>query len=779
MSYSLGVDLGATTCAAAAREGAALDPRALGEQTVTMPAVVLPLPDGTVLVGDAADRLSKYEPTLVARMVASRLGEPGPIVIDGEVCDPVALTETLLAAVIDRAAPGPGAPPAQVVVTFPLRGSDAPERVLAEAAARVTGGTAMLVPEPIAAVAKLAHDRDIGDDTVVAVVDAGGSSVDVTLVRRTPTAFDLVGDPATLAGLGGADLDGAMLALVEGAIGDVTSMTSSDDRAGMLALRRLRAACRAAKERLSTEHAAVVEVALPHARAQVEVTREAFERAVEPHLDAAGGLVLSAVEAAGLIPADLGLILLTGGSAHIPRLAEVLTERTGVPLVADDAPELTVALGAALFGDAAEVAPGPAAVPDPSPLPADPPPALPLLGAAAAGVAGAAAGAAGAWPDPPGDDGWGEQPTGAGAWETAAGAGAGAGAWDEPAAGPPAGPWDEPAVAADAGAWDEPAVAADAGAWDEPAGAGAGAGAWDQPGAAAAAPPWDDPSADAGAGAAGPWPDPPTAADPWAEPAAAAAGAWPDEPAADPWPDAPTDAAGHPGGATGGWTDTGGWADQPADAWDDPEPDPRWEDSRTSVFDPAPPSPAAAAAGEGGQRDPDDSDEFQRLTTSDTDPFGARGHALSARRLQREDGWEDEEDDGRSPDVRLVIGAVLAAVFVVLLGGFVLLSGTGDSSGDQFAVADTVATTSTTSTSTSTTTTAPPTTTTAPTTTTTEEEETTTTTWWRPDPTTTTAAPPPPPPSTTPTTRPRPTTTTAPTTTTTASTTTTTTDDPD
>ena len=58
--------------------------------------------------------------------------------------------------------------------------------------------------------------------TLVAVVDLGGTSVDVTLVRCTPEVFDLVGDPVSLTDVGGVDLDAAMVTLTEVAIGDVT-----------------------------------------------------------------------------------------------------------------------------------------------------------------------------------------------------------------------------------------------------------------------------------------------------------------------------------------------------------------------------------------------------------------------------------------------------------------------------------------------------------------------------------------------------------------------------
>lgn len=694
MGYSLGIDLGATTCAAAIRRGTDLEPCVLGEGTATMPSVVLLRADGSLVVGEAADHASRYEPTLVARMVSARLDQPGPIVVDGEPCDPLALTEALVGTVVDRVASAQGARPDHVVVTYPLRAGDDAELLLGEAAGRAIGPDATMVPAAVAAVAKLAHDRDLGPDSVIAVVDFGGSSVDVTLVRRTDTAFDLVGDPATLTEVGGADLDAIVLSLVESALGDITSSVGHDDHAGMRALRRVRASCRDAKERLSTEHTAVVEVALPHARGRVEITRDAFEQAAEPALTDAVDLLQAAIDDAGLIPADISQVLLTGGSANIPRLAEIVSERTGAAIVIDSAPELTVAQGAALFADLADGVPGTvtgahSAVASPLPPPAlgdlVPPPAAPFL--------------------PPPDTGsiFGNLP-------------------GDP---PPA-----------------PNPFADL--------AGPATGEHSIFGALPGDPP----------------PAPAAPADPFADLAGPPTGER-------------TVFGDRPAPATGGhdWTDDL-WPDEPAGS------DGSDGDTRTSVFDPQPAATAWAsaatphgdgAAGDAGQ------DEFQRLRTSDTDPFGTRSGALAAARRRERDGeWYDEEEDTGDDgtlDVRLVLGGVAVALVIVLVAGFALLSGGGGDDSPSIAVADTANTTASSTTTVATTTTLATTTSES---TTTTEEPTTTTTRPRPQPTTTvppTTAPPftappptaPPPAPTTTTTRPAPTTsTTAPTTSTTA-----------
>ena len=88
MTYSLGVDLGTTTSAAALRRGSRLEVCALGDLTATMPAVALERADGSLLVGEAAADRARYDTTLVARHVTAQLADDEPIVLDGQRHDP-------------------------------------------------------------------------------------------------------------------------------------------------------------------------------------------------------------------------------------------------------------------------------------------------------------------------------------------------------------------------------------------------------------------------------------------------------------------------------------------------------------------------------------------------------------------------------------------------------------------------------------------------------------------------------------------------------------------
>ena len=349
MAYSLGVDLGTTTSAAALRRGSSLEVCALGDLTATIPSVALERADGSLIVGEAAADRARYDTTLVARHVTAHLADDEPIVLDGRAHDPARLTQALLETVIERVRRLHGDRPDDVVLTYPLFPPGGSPSLLERVGAATVGG-ALLIPHPVAAVAKLAHDVDIAVGTTVAVLDLGGGTFEATIVRRTHDGFDVVGPPGGLADLGGVEFDDAVFARVDAALSHVLQTVPRDDVEGMAALRRLRVACRAAKEWLSSSPDTTVEVALPNLSTWVPIRRADLEADIRPLLMAAVDVVGQTIAAGGLAPADVHVALLVGGSSRIPLFGELVSSRLGLPIVADRFPELTVALGAALFG---------------------------------------------------------------------------------------------------------------------------------------------------------------------------------------------------------------------------------------------------------------------------------------------------------------------------------------------------------------------------------------------------------------------------------------------
>jgi len=119
MAYSLGIDLGTTLSAAATARDGLIEIVQLGEQTATMPSIVVVRADVEVLVGDAAERESANEPSRTARGFKRRLGDPDPIVLGGKPYGAEALLAHVLRAIVARVSDGAGGPPDAIVLTHP------------------------------------------------------------------------------------------------------------------------------------------------------------------------------------------------------------------------------------------------------------------------------------------------------------------------------------------------------------------------------------------------------------------------------------------------------------------------------------------------------------------------------------------------------------------------------------------------------------------------------------------------------------------------------------
>jgi type VII secretion-associated protein (TIGR03931 family) len=192
------------------------------------------------------------------------------------------------------------------------------------------------------------NDNDV---ETLAVLDLGGGTIDVSVVRRVRKAgpgqgFHVLatkGDPS----FGGADVDQALLQH----IGQVVSGTDPDAwRALMegreLADRRRRRVVsqdvQGAKETLSRH--TYTDVPMPPPFADAHVTRSDLERLIGAQLGRAVELTVAAIRESGLAGVDA--IFLVGGSSRIPMVARLVHERIAIIPTTLDQPETVVARGA-------------------------------------------------------------------------------------------------------------------------------------------------------------------------------------------------------------------------------------------------------------------------------------------------------------------------------------------------------------------------------------------------------------------------------------------------
>jgi molecular chaperone DnaK len=359
MGWGLAIDLGTTFTAAAVWRDGRAEVVALGTQSLVIPSVVAARPDGGLVVGEAAERRAATEPGWVARECKRRLGDPVPMILGGTPYGTESLAAAILGAVLAQVATREGGPPDAVALTHPASWSDYRREQLRVAARQAGIAAPLLVPEPIAAAVHYAALGRVEIGAVVAVYDLGGGTFDTAVVRRDVDGYRLLGVPEGLDRFGGVDIDDAIVAHVDAALGGALRELAADP-ATAAGLARVRAESRAAKEALSSDLDVVVPVDVAGARHAVRLTRAEVEAMVRPRIADTVAALERTVRSAGLTVDDVARVLLVGGSSRIPVVAQAVAEATGRPVTADADPKGSVVLGAATILGQGRIA-GPAA----------------------------------------------------------------------------------------------------------------------------------------------------------------------------------------------------------------------------------------------------------------------------------------------------------------------------------------------------------------------------------------------------------------------------------
>ncbi len=348
MAFSLGVDIGTTYTAAGLWRDGTVNSVPLGNRSHAVPSVLFLRDDGVLLVGEAASRRAVTEPSREARDFKRRMGDEVPIRMGDKSFRANELTGHLLRWVIDTASEREGGRPDHVVLTCPAEWGDYRRGLLLEAAASAGLQDVGLLPEPVAAATWYAAQERVATDSLIGVYDLGGGTFDASVVRKTGTGFEIVGEAGGDDAVGGIDFDHALLRHVGATAGIDLAGFDPDDPVAASALAQLFTAVVDAKEALSTDVETVVPVLLPGLTRHVPVTRAQLESLIRPQITGTVHLFGQIVRRAGLEPAQLRTVLLVGGSSRIPLVAQLLRAELGVAVALDTHPKYAVSLGAAI-----------------------------------------------------------------------------------------------------------------------------------------------------------------------------------------------------------------------------------------------------------------------------------------------------------------------------------------------------------------------------------------------------------------------------------------------
>ena len=290
------------------------------------------------LLGRGIDDVKTLGSRLPYRFVQQQSAVPRIQTVAGEVT-PVEVSAEILKVLARRAEKSLGGELEGVVITVPAYFDDA-QRQATKDAARVAGLKVLrLLNEPTAAA--VAYGLDSGSDGVHAIYDLGGGTFDISILRLRRGVFEVLstgGDSA----LGGDDFDRVVAEWI-------MQQAGIDDAADHVMLRRLtRVACDA-KEALSGAERVPLRVDLDDDRHWAgELSREQFDRLVEPLVRKTLVSCRRALRDAGLRPDEVEDVVLVGGSTRVPLVRELVGEFFHTRPLAEIDPDRVVAIGAAL-----------------------------------------------------------------------------------------------------------------------------------------------------------------------------------------------------------------------------------------------------------------------------------------------------------------------------------------------------------------------------------------------------------------------------------------------
>jgi hypothetical protein len=347
--YALGVDLGTSNTVAVVRSPDGRTRPLLFDGQPIMPSVVFVDDTGRIHVGRDAQRLAQLDPARCEPNPKRRIDEPAILLGDREV-PVVTLLAAMLSAIAAKAVETVGfLPPA--VLTYPAQWGARRRGALTEAVRQAGWPPVRLVPEPVAAARYFAQvmRRPVPVGGAVAVFDFGGGTLDVAVVRNDGDAgFTVVGSGGQ-EGLGGLDLDAALVGHLGGLVGPrypevwehLSRPVSTTDRRYR---RLLWEDVRGAKEMLS--RTATAPLPIPGIDQALHLTREEFERLAGPLLVRAVQVAENVIAGTGLRPDTLAGLFLVGGSSRVPLVGRLLHARLGIAPTVLEQPELPVAEGA-------------------------------------------------------------------------------------------------------------------------------------------------------------------------------------------------------------------------------------------------------------------------------------------------------------------------------------------------------------------------------------------------------------------------------------------------
>ena len=348
MAKVIGIDLGTTNSCVAVMEGgeAVVIPNAEGGRTT--PSVVAFSKAGERLVGQVAKRQAVTNHERTVSSIKREMGSDYRVNIDGKKYTPQEISAMILQKLKLDAESYLGEAVNDAVITVPAYFTDA-QRQATKDAGRIAGlNVQRIINEPTAAA--LAYGVDKETSQKVMVYDLGGGTFDVSILDIGSGLIEVLATAGNNR-LGGDDFDNCVSDYL---IKEFKREHRVDLGKDPAAMQRIKEASEKAKIELSGMTS--TDINLPFIATKpsgplhmnTALTRTIFNELTAHLVNATMEPVRQAMSDSGLSAADIGKVLLVGGSTRIPAVQEAVRRFIGKEPFKGINPDECVALGAAL-----------------------------------------------------------------------------------------------------------------------------------------------------------------------------------------------------------------------------------------------------------------------------------------------------------------------------------------------------------------------------------------------------------------------------------------------
>ena len=350
MSKIIGIDLGTTNSCVAVMEGGKPTVIANAEGARTTPSVVAFTKTGERLVGEPAKRQAVTNSEKTIASIKRDMGTDRGRTIDGKKYSPQQISAMILQKLKADAESYLGEKVTEAVITVPAYFNDS-QRQATKDAGKIAGlEVKRIINEPTAAA--LAYGLDNEKEQKIMVYDLGGGTFDVSIIEIGDGVIEVLATNGDTR-LGGDDFDNKVINWMLDEFKKAEGVDLSGDK---MAMQRLKEAAEKAKKELSS--AMTTNINLPFITATAEgpkhfdmnLSRAKFDDLTRDLVERTAIPVQNAMRDAGLTNADLGQVLLVGGSTRIPAVQDKVRQLTGKEPSKSLNPDECVAIGASVQG---------------------------------------------------------------------------------------------------------------------------------------------------------------------------------------------------------------------------------------------------------------------------------------------------------------------------------------------------------------------------------------------------------------------------------------------